>query len=84
MKITNHRITLGMGTGNWTFIPGLNKTHEKELNAIGYSGNLYGRKMNFQQYLDENFPHEIRFKIEHLSSDAGAFIDTYMITKVEL
>lgn len=27
MKITNHRITLGMGSENWVFIPRLTKTH---------------------------------------------------------
>ena len=60
-----------MGHGDWKIIPEINDTKNDELNSIGYSGNVYGRKMTFQEYFDAEFRHNTKFKIELLSANGS-------------
>mgnify|MGYP000325954297 CR=1 FL=1 len=84
MKITNYTIHLSLGQGDWKQIPEIDTTNRRELDEIGYTGKLYGKPITFQEYLNAEFSHETRFKVELIKGDNGDFIETYLVTKVKL
>jgi hypothetical protein len=84
MEIDNFRIPLAMGQGDWKVIPEINDTKNEELNSIGYSGAVYGKKMSLQDYFDAEFRHDVKFKVELLRFNSGEYTSEYLITRVKL
>lgn len=84
MQIENFRVPLAMGKGDWKIIPEINDTKNTELNDIGYTGRVSGKKMTFQEYFDIEFRHNIKFKVELLNANNMEFTSEYLITRVTL
>ena len=84
IKVSNHRISRSMGKSNeWKGI-GFTEKQAEELNEIGYTGRLNGKKLSVSEYLQSLNTEKKRFEVETVASNGFEFTDTLQITIVTL
>lgn len=81
MDIQNYTVNRAMGQGKWSNVPGLAE-HEQALNEIGYTGKLNNIPMTVNDYLQQHFTGNTRFKAVMTKSNSMEFTDTFLVTKV--
>jgi hypothetical protein len=81
--ITNIKIYRGVGKSrDWEQL-GIGKKAVDDLNEIGYTGKLGGKKTSINEYFNEHVNTTgLTFRSEVLTSNGAEFTDTLLITKV--
>lgn len=83
MNIKKYYINCGMGISSDWKNAGFSEDIINNLNEIGYTGKLNGKKISLYEYLNSLSTEKVNYSLNRINGNGSEFVDNYLLIIVE-